>query len=258
MTAKRANARHVLEVLAVVKLFTVSSLGAGWTGETAAFRVDGRAGNGAALDAKAAEWAVWDAAWTEGTAQVEATLERPDGTVETLGGGEGGGARGSAEWMPGEDEWGTFTLRLASWDADGVPLGELLALRVRSMPAERAYAEWVAARGGTVESLPMEEDTDGDGANNWDEYVADTDPLDEGEVFESRVEVAEDGKVRVVPSVVSTGRVYGVRMAGGLREGDLREAGDWMDLGPGREGIGAELDGGERGVGFGVVGVAVP
>ncbi|MBQ9344543.1 MAG: hypothetical protein IJT88_04950 [Kiritimatiellae bacterium] len=253
MTAKRANARHVLEVLAVVKLFTVSSLGAGWTGETAAFRVDGRAGNGAALDAKAAEWAVWDAAWTEGTAQVEATLERPDGTVETLGGGEGGGARGSAEWMPGEDEWGTFTLRLASWDADGVPLGELLALRVRPMPAERAYAEWVAARGGTVESLPMEEDTDGDGANNWDEYVADTDPLDEGEVFESRVEVAEDGKVRVVPSVVSTGRVYGVKMWQ-----DLTEEPEFRDLGYGHEGIGVDMNGDGETMGFGTMSVSVP
>ena len=160
--------------------------------------------------------------------------------------------------MPGEDEWGTFTLRLASWDADGVPLGELLALRVRSMPAERAYAEWVAARGGTMESLPMEEDADGDGASNWEEYVADTDPMDGREVFESRVVVGGDGVARVVPSVVSTGRVYGVRMAGDLQEGDLREAGEWVDLGPGREGIGAELGGGKGGVGFGVVGVAVP
>lgn len=253
MTAKRANARHVLEVLAVVKLFTVSSLGAGWTGETAAFRVDGRAGNGAALDAKAAEWAVWDAAWTEGTAQVEATLERPDGTVETLGGGEGGGARGSAEWMPGEDEWGTFTLRLASWDADGEPLGEWLALRVRPMPVERAYAEWVAARDGTMESLPMEEDADGDGASNWEEYVADTDPMDEGEVFMTRLVPMGDGKMRIEPSVVRTGRVYGVRVWR-----DLMGEAEWRDLGPGWEGIGLEWpEEGESGR-FGAMGVAVP
>ena len=144
-------------------------------------------------------------------------------------------------------------MRLASWDADGVPLGELLALRVRSMPAERAYAEWVAARGGTMESLPMEEDADGDGANNWEEYVADTNPMDEGEVFESRVEVTEDGKVRVVPSVVSTGRVYGVKVWR-----DLTEEPECRDLGAGYEGLGADLNGEGEAIGFGSMSVSVP
>jgi hypothetical protein len=205
------------------------------------------------LEARVVEWAVWDTAWIEGAERVEVTLERPGGTVETLGGAEGSKGHGSAEWTLGENEWGTFTLRLASWDADGEPLGELLALRIRREPAELAYAAWIAARGGSPETMPMDADSDTDGSSNWEEYVADTDPLNADEVFMSRLKVEEDGTVRVVPSVVSTGRVYRAKLLG-----DLREDGEWQDLGPGRPGIGAEL-GGETGQqGFGAMGVSLP
>ena len=73
-----------------------------------------------------------------------------------------------------------------------------------------------------------------------------------GEV-EARLEVAEDGTVRVVPSVVSTGCVYRAKLLG-----DLLEDGEWLDLGPGRPGIGAPL-GDETGTqGFGAMGVSLP
>lgn len=239
--------------MALVLCWGAFAHGAGWTGQTAPFRVDARAAGGEALDAREVEWAVWDTAWIEGVEQVEVTLERPGGEMETLGSAEGSKAHGSAEWMPGENEWGTFTLRLTAWGADGEPLDELLALRIRRSPAVLTYEAWIAARGGTPETMPMEADADTDGASNWEEYVADTDPLNPEETFASRLEVLEDGTLRVIPSVVSTGRIYRARL-----HGDLLQDAVWQDLGPGRPGIGAEL-GGETGkTGFGAVGVSLP
>ena len=231
----------------------VSVSDAGWTGEPAAFRVDGRTGSGTILDAREVEWVVWDSSWSGGTSRMEISLVRPGGMVETLGCLEGSPARGTAEWKPGEDEWGTFTLRFASWNADGAPLEELLALRIRRRPVDSAYADWIVARGGTPETMPMEADSDADGASNWEEYVADTDPLDAEKTFASRLEVQEDGTLRVIPSVVSTGRLYRAKLLG-----DLLEDGEWLDLGPGRPGIGATL-GDEPGTqGFGAMGVSLP
>ena len=244
---------HGLSIIMIFFFAGSFAHGTGWTGQTAAFRVDARAGGGAAPEAKESEWAVWDAAWTEGAERVEVTLERPDGAAETLGGGEGGASLGSAEWAPGADEWGTFTLRHRSWDAGGALLEELVARIVRRMPPERAYAAWVEARGGTPETLPMEGDADNDGASNWEEYVADTDPWNGEEVFETRLAAGGDGTLRVEPSVVRAGRVYGVRVWR-----DWNGEAEWRDLGPGREGIG--LDWPEEGetIGFGAVGVSVP
>ena len=232
---------------------TLPSLRDTWTGQTIPFRVDARAGSGEMLEVRDGEWAVWDTAWMDGVSRMEVTLEHPDGTKETLGGAAGKGARGSTEWAPGADERGTFTLRLASWDADGEPLEELLALRIRRLPVDRAYAAWIEARGGTPETMPMDADSDTDGATNWEEYVADTDPLNPNETFASRLEVLEDGTLRVIPSVVSTGRVYRARMHDTLLQNAV-----WQDLGPGRPGIGAKL-GDESGLaGFGAVGVSLP
>jgi endonuclease I/formylglycine-generating enzyme required for sulfatase activity len=226
---------------------------AGWIGETETFRVDGRARSGETLDARDVEWVAWDAAWMEGTRRVEVSLARPGGAWEPLGGGEGNGARGSTEWTPGADEWGTFTLRYESRDADGALLGTLEARRVRLQPALQGYAAWIKARGETLESLPAEDDTDGDGASNWEEYVADTNPRNVAEVFESRLLVGEGGVVWVVPSLVSTGRVYGVQVWR-----DLRNAPECRDLGSGHEGIGAELNGEGEMIGFGRMSVSVP
>lgn len=228
--------------------------GAEWTGKTEAFRVDGRAGSGAALEVREREWATWDAAWTEGSERVEVTLERPGGAVETLGAGEGNRARGSVEWTPGDDEWGMFTLRHLSWDADGVLLSQWTARRMRRRPEERAaYAAWVESRGGSPDALLAEDDADGDGASNWDEYVADTDPWNRAEVFESKLVAGEGGALRVEPSVVRTGRVYWVNVWR-----DLTGTAERRELGPGREGIGAPLGGPDDAIGFGAVGVSVP
>ena len=237
----------VLSMAAVV-------MGAEWSGRTEAFRVDGGAESGKVSEVREGEWAVWDASW-DGAERVKVTLERPGGAVEVLGEGSG---RGCAEWAPGEGEWGTFTVRYTALAGDGGEVGSSEARRARWRPEERAYGAWLGERGHAVEAFPPEGNADGDGAGNWEEYVADTDPADGTEELRSLVVVGEGGTVRVVPSVVSTGRVYGVRVVRDLREGDAREVGEWVELGPGREGIGAELGGVGEGAGFGVVGVAVP
>ena len=231
----------------------ILAMGAEWMGTTPTFRVDGRADSGVVLDVREEEWATWDAAWTEGAERVEVSLERPNGTVETLGGGNGSGERGSAEWMPREDEWGTFTLRFAAWNGEGTLLEKLTAWRVLRTPAERAYAAWVAARGGTMESLPMNEDKDGDGASNWEEYVADTNPWDDAEVLKSRLVIADGGVVRIEPSIVRTERVYGVNVWR-----NLTGTPEYKDLGAGHEGIGFDLNGEGETIGFGSVSVSVP
>ena len=231
----------------------MAAAGAEWTGTTPSFRVDGRAGSVAVLEAEEAEWAVWDAAWTVGAERVEVTLERPGGSVETLADGADRAARGIAEWTPGEEEWGTFTLRHAALDGKGEVLEMLEARRARWRPEERAYGAWLGERGKTVEALPEDADADGDGASNWEEYVADTNPLDGREVFESRLVVGEGGVVRVEPSVVRTGRVYGVKVWR-----DLAGEPECRELGPGHDGIGAELNGEGEKIGFGCLSVSVP
>ncbi|MBP1588630.1 MAG: hypothetical protein ILO10_00365 [Kiritimatiellae bacterium] len=223
--------------------------GAEWCGSTAAFRVDGGAGGDRVSEAREREWAVWDAAWN-GAERVRVVLERPGGAVETLGEGKG---PGWAEWVPEADEWGTFTLTCTALGAGDTVLGVRTARRARWRPEERGYGAWLGGRGGTVEAFPAGADADGDKATNWEEYVADTDPMDEGEVFESRVAVGEGGAVRVVPSVVSTGRVYGAKVWR-----DLTDEPVFLDLGPGHEGIGVDLNGGGEMRGFGSVSVSVP
>lgn len=251
MKAKQGFAAGVALILwGLAALFAA---GAEWTGETPTFRVDGRAGGKAKLDVQVLEWATWDTAWTEGAARVEVTLEHPDGMVETLGGGEGFRGRGGAEWTPGEEEWGTFTLRYAAWNAGGTLLEELMAWRVLRTPVEHAYAAWVAARGGTLESLPMDEDQDGDGASNWEEYVADTNPWDETEVFKSKLVIGDQRAIRIEPSVVRTERMYGVKVWR-----NMMDTPEYQDLGPGHAGIGLDLNSEGETIGFGSVSVSVP
>lgn len=117
---------------------------------------------------------------------------------------------------------------------------------------ESAYGAWLAGRWGKTEGeLPMDGDEDGDGATNWEEYVADTNPLDGEEVFKTRISV-RDGKVWMEPSVTRTGRAYRAKVTG-----DLREDGEWVELGSGREGLGVELPAG-AGMGFGTIAVSIP
>lgn len=174
-----------------------------------------------------------------------------EGTVE------GGG---TAAWRAGRLAQETGYLVFVRAEADGidpgpwsVPLHVVTAGDPSVLSPAQAYAAWIEARGGTPEAMPMEADADADGASNWEEYIADTDPLDAEETFASRLETREDGSLRVVPTVISTGRVYRAKLHGDL----LREA-VWRDLGPGRPGIGAPLGDATAPQGYGAVGVSLP
>ena len=106
-------------------------------------------------------------------------------------------------------------------DGTGVPDGCEITYRAAT-PDQTRYAEWLAELDKTVAALPMGADTDTDGASNWDECVAGSDPLDASDRLEARL-VEADGRLSVVPSVSAPGRTYRVL---GTRE--LTDA-SWVD-----------------------------
>jgi hypothetical protein len=75
--------------------------------------------------------------------------------------------------------------------------------------AEKRYSAWLETLGQTADALPMDGDADLDGASNWEECVAGTDPFDATERFEARI-LSRDGKMVVEPSTAASGRVYRV------------------------------------------------
>lgn len=75
--------------------------------------------------------------------------------------------------------------------------------------AERRYADWLETLGQTADFLPMDGDADLDGASNWEECVAGTDPFDPADRFEARM-LARGGMLVVEPSTAESGRVYRV------------------------------------------------
>lgn len=271
-----APLRNVLASVAAVRLAVAAcavwavagattARSASWIGRAPSARVDVRdngTGDGATPPPVSpdGEWVAWDAGWF-GAASVAVTLERPDGTVETLGGGEAGGdaARGIAAWSPAESERGVFILRLEARDADGTVIGRLVARRAAGgegggdTDPEALYAAWIAARGGVPADCPPDGDADSDGAGNWDEFVADTDPFDPDDVFHVHLAVADDGTLLLAPSSASPDRRYRAWL-----RNDLTAPGEWIDLGPGRDGLATPFspDGAPRA--FGAIGVSLP
>lgn len=106
-------------------------------------------------------------------------------------------------------------------DGAAVPDGCTITYRAATLDQTR-YAEWLEELEKTVAELPMGADTDTDGASNWEECVAGSDPLDANDRLEARL-VAVDGRLSVVPSVTAPGRSYRVS---GTRE--LEDA-SWED-----------------------------
>ena len=75
--------------------------------------------------------------------------------------------------------------------------------------AERRYAAGLETLGQTADILSMDGDADLDGASNWEESVAGTDPFAPANRFEARI-LVRDGKMVVEPATAVSGRVYRV------------------------------------------------
>ena len=94
-------------------------------------------------------------------------------------------------------------------------------------PPADPYETWMAGWTPGTENLGRGDDLDGDGATNWEEYLADTDPTDSGECFCLTATMDAEGVVRVRPEKISTARRYKL-----LAYADLDaapEEGAWQD-----------------------------
>lgn len=214
---------------------TMAATAGTWTGETAAFRADARAGHGA-REPRESEWATWDTAW-DGAASVEVTLERPGGRTEWLGGGSSTSAgRGSAVWRPGEGESGTFTLTHVSRDASGREIGRLTAEFFRELAAVEtsgtpvpvpfawleAHPDYLAAFGGDYEAAAAGRAANG--MAGWQCYMAGVEPTDPDAALRTLMEI-RDGEPSLKPDPdLKAERVYGLQGRKSLAEGDWEES----------------------------------
>lgn len=96
-----------------------------------------------------------------------------------------------------------------------------------SVNAKR-YSTWLQELGKTAEELPMDDDTDNDGASNWEECVACTDPLDAQVRFEAQILFA-GGTITVEPVIKATNRVYQVLGTAELSN-DVHGEAVWIDV----------------------------
>lgn len=120
--------------------------------------------------------------------------------------------------------------RVFLYDYEMTGFGAPGCLLVRGKPpaaeGDEAYGAWLSERWEkTPEWLPREGDEDGDGATNWEEYVADTDPTDAEERLEARIRV-EDGRVAVEAVPANAGRMYRI-----LGKKELAD-GTWTEVDP--------------------------
>ena len=105
-----------------------------------------------------------------------------------------------------------------------------------------AYEAWLADKVGpeTAAELPCDtattDDFDGDGVSNWDEYVCDTDPVDEDSFLRLEVELQSGGSWLAKPVPASPDRSYVLVTRTDLAD-DATEA--TLALGPGTEEIAA-------------------
>lgn len=113
------------------------------------------------------------------------------------------------------------------------------------------YAAWLSGFGKTEEEMPESGDADNDGATNWEEFIADTDPCDGSDIFKTQL-LRGDGALVLSASSVSTGRTYGVWV-----HADLLSPGQWHPLEVGGEGLRWTFTPGEN-MGFGYLTVALP
>lgn len=226
--------------VAVLAACAVATPGGTWTGETAAFRVDGRAGHGA-RSPRAEEWVAWDTAW-DGAASVEVTLERPNGRTEWLGGGTAAASGlGTAVWRPGAGEAGKFTLTHVSRDASGMEIGRLTAEFFRELTAVEtsespvpvpfawldSHPEFLAAFGGNYEAAAKGKAANG--MSGWECYVVGVPPTDADAGLKTLMEI-RNGQPSLIPDPdlneggTKAERVYNVQGRKSLDGGTWEEA----------------------------------
>ena len=109
-------------------------------------------------------------------------------------------------------------------DGAAVPEGCFVLYR-GDPPDDSRYAEWAEGYGLAPEELPADGDPDGDGAGNWDEFVAGTHPLDRGEVLRVSIEV-EGGQIGLSVSPRKDDRTYSYSGTESLLSGE----GGWTEI----------------------------
>jgi hypothetical protein len=94
-------------------------------------------------------------------------------------------------------------------DGTALPRGCTVVYRPAPGTPGALYADWLAHFGKTAEELPPDDDTDNDGASNYDEFAADTNPLDPADRLRAVIHIV-DGKWHIEPSPFRSNRTYQV------------------------------------------------
>lgn len=94
-------------------------------------------------------------------------------------------------------------------DGTALPRGCTVVYRPAPGTPGALYSDWLAHFGKTAEELPPDDDTDGDGATNHDEFAADTNPLDPADRLRAVIHIV-DGKWHIEPSPFRSNRTYQV------------------------------------------------
>ena len=94
-------------------------------------------------------------------------------------------------------------------DGTALPRGCTVVYRPAPGTPGALYADWLAHFGKTTDELPPDDDTDGDGATNHDEFAADTNPLDPADRLRAVIRIV-DGEWHIEPSPFRSNRTYQV------------------------------------------------
>ena len=197
----------------------------------------------------------WLATSTEGEGRLVFRWRTTDGAAGSLA-LEGNGTALGTWTADGSGEWhrqavvfgeGSHALRW-TWTADGGATGAgvwLDAVVWTPSPwteldthADRTrddFAEWLVARGLAPEGASVEmltaasfEDTDGDGADAWGEFVAMTDPGDSSDFFEARLDTGDGRTIVTWEPNRPTDRAYRV-----FARETMDETEPWTEVGGG-------------------------
>jgi endonuclease I len=103
----------------------------------------------------------------------------------------------------------------ANWEA-AADVTQTFEVTEPALTPKEAYEAWLAGKGANpgAQNLAFEtaetDDADDDGVSNWLEYIADTDPTDDGEFLRLKVELLADGTWLAKPEPASTNRSYSI------------------------------------------------